>query len=99
MDIGTGKPGEEILATAPHRLIDIADPAQAYSAAEFRADALAEIEDVLAQGDTPLLVGGTMLYFRVLRDGLAKMPDANPEVRADIEALAGREGWEAVTNS
>jgi tRNA dimethylallyltransferase len=96
MNIGTGKPTAEILDIAPHRLIDIADPADAYSAAEFRDDAIAEIKEVLAQGDTPLLVGGTMLYFRVLRDGLADMPHADSAIRAEIEELAEREGWEAV---
>ncbi|NQV69563.1 MAG: tRNA (adenosine(37)-N6)-dimethylallyltransferase MiaA [Pseudohongiella sp.] len=96
MNIGTGKPTAEILDIAPHRLIDIADPADAYSAAEFRDDAIAEIKEVLAQGDTPLLVGGTMLYFRVLRDGLADMPHADSAIRAEIEKLAEREGWEAV---
>ena len=96
MNIGTGKPTQEILDIAPHRLIDIADPADAYSASEFRGDAIAEIKDVLAQGDTPLLVGGTMLYFRVLRDGLADMPHADSGIRAEIEELAEREGWEAV---
>lgn len=96
MNIGTGKPGREILEIAPHRLIDIVDPAEAYSASEFRTDAIAEIRDVLAQGGTPLLVGGTMLYFRVLRDGLADMPHADSGVRAEIEEFAEREGWEAV---
>lgn len=96
MNIGTGKPTQEILQLAPHRLIDFVDPAVAYSASDFRADAIAEIEDVLAQGGTPLLVGGTMLYFRVLRDGLADMPNADSRVRAEIEQFAQREGWGAV---
>lgn len=96
MNIGTGKPTQEILNIAPHRLIDFVDPAVAYSASDFRADAIAEIEDVLAQGGTPLLVGGTMLYFRVLRDGLADMPNADSRIRAEIEAFAEREGWGAV---
>lgn len=96
MNIGTGKPTKEILDIAPHRLIDIVDPAVAYSASEFRSDAIAEIQDVLAQGGTPLLVGGTMLYFRVLRDGLAEMPHADSSVRAEIGELAEHEGWEAV---
>lgn len=93
MDIGTGKPGSETLEKYPHRLIDIRDPAEAYSASDFRKDALAEIEDVLAQGDTPLLVGGTMLYFKVLRDGLAEMPHADAGVRTEIEAMAQELGW------
>lgn len=96
MDIGTGKPDAQTLERAPHRLIDISDPANAYSAADFRADAIREIEDVLSQGTTPLLVGGTMLYFKVLRDGLAEMPQADPAIRQEIEDLAEAEGWEAV---
>lgn len=96
MDIGTGKPEPEVLARAPHRLIDFIDPAQAYSASQFRSDAIREIDEILADGDIPLLVGGTMLYFRVLRDGLADMPDADPAVRAEIEALAEEQGWDAV---
>ncbi|TAK76775.1 MAG: tRNA (adenosine(37)-N6)-dimethylallyltransferase MiaA, partial [Gammaproteobacteria bacterium] len=70
MDIGTAKPGAEVLKIAPHRLIDIADPKEAYSAGQFRMDALREIEDIIARGKIPLLVGGTMLYFRVLMQGL-----------------------------
>jgi len=96
MDIGTGKPTQEILEIAPHRLIDVVDPVETYSASQFRTDVLTEIEDIVEQGDTPLLVGGTMLYFRVLRDGLADMPHANPEIRAEIEALAQSQGWAAV---
>ncbi|MFM1895538.1 MAG: hypothetical protein RLZZ385_612 [Pseudomonadota bacterium] len=96
MDIGTGKPDAALLARAPHRLIDIRDPADPYSAADFRSDALAQIDDILAQGRIPLLVGGTMLYFRVLRDGLAAMPTADAQVRREIEALALQSGWEAV---
>ena len=96
MDIGTGKPESSVLDIAPHRLIDFVDPAEAYSASQFRSDAFREIDEILGVGDTPLLVGGTMLYFRVLRDGLADMPNAAPEVRAEIEALAQDEGWEAV---
>ena len=94
MDIGTGKLDGEALKAAPHRLIDIRDPA--YSASDFRNDALQQIDEVLGQGDTPLLVGGTMLYFRVLRDGLADMPHADAAVREEIEQLAQREGWEKV---
>lgn len=96
MDIGTGKPEQEILEVAPHRLIDFVDPAVPYSASQFRTDAFREIDEILDSGDTPLLVGGTMLYFRVLRDGLADMPHANPEVRREIENLAQEQGWEAV---
>ena len=96
MNIGTGKPQKGVLDIAPHRLIDFIDPAVPYSASQFRTDAFREIDEVLEVGDTPLLVGGTMLYFRVLRDGLADMPHADPEVRAEIEKLAQEQGWEAV---
>ena len=96
MDIGSGKPDAATLARAPHRLIDIRDPAQPYSAADFREDALKEIDEIIANSSIPFLVGGTMLYFRVLRDGIAPMPDADPEIRAEIEQLAGDKGWDAV---
>lgn len=96
MDIGTGKPGGEELRRVPHRLIDIRDPDQTYSAADFRHDALAEI--ALAQGEdkVPLLVGGTGLYFRALRDGLSVLPSADPEVRAQLAAEAAACGWESL---
>jgi tRNA dimethylallyltransferase len=96
LNIGSGKPDEATLARAPHRLINIRDPAEPYSAAEFRTDAIREIREVLAKGRIPLLVGGTMLYFKVLRDGLASMPAAVPEVRQRILMLAETEGWQAV---
>jgi tRNA dimethylallyltransferase len=96
LDIGSGKPDAATLATAPHRLIDIRDPAEPYSAATFRSDAIREMHDILGKGKLPLLVGGTMLYFKALREGLAPMPSANPEVRARILELAQREGWAAV---
>ena len=96
MDIGTGKPDAKTLEIAPHRLIDILDPSQVYSASDFRRDALAEIDAVFSQGDIPLLVGGTMLYFRVLRDGLAEMPQADAQVRNEIEEMAEQQGWESV---
>ena len=96
MDIGTGKPPKRVLDIAPHRLIDFIDPAVPYSASQFRADAFREIDEILDVGDTPLLVGGTMLYFRVLRDGLASMPHADPEIRVEIEKLAQEQGWGAV---
>lgn len=96
MDIGTAKPGPEILAQAPHRLIDIRDPAEAYSAADFREDALREMAEITASGKTPLLVGGTMLYFKALYDGLAEMPSADAAVRAEIEEFARQFGWPAV---
>jgi tRNA dimethylallyltransferase len=96
LDIGSGKPDAATRALAPHRLIDIRDPAEPYSAADFRADALREINDILGKGRIPLLVGGTMLYFKALRDGLSDMPSADPDVRARINELAEREGWGAV---
>ncbi|MFY9976331.1 MAG: tRNA (adenosine(37)-N6)-dimethylallyltransferase MiaA [Chromatiaceae bacterium] len=93
MDIGTAKPGPEILADAPHRLIDILDPVESYSTARFRRDALAEMESISAQGRIPLLVGGTMLYFRGLQEGLARLPDADPQVRRALLDEAERIGW------
>ena len=96
LDIGTAKPGAAELALAPHRLIDIRDPAQAYSAAEFREDALKEMAEITARGRIPLLVGGTMLYFKVLRDGLADLPQANEQVRSQIILQAQNEGWAAI---
>lgn len=96
MDIGTAKPTADELARAPHRLIDIRDPVQAYSAAEFRSDALAAMHEITDAGRVPLLVGGTMLYFKVLRDGLAAMPDADPVIRARLEAEAAAQGWPAL---
>lgn len=96
MDIGTAKPDAGTLARAPHRLIDFLEPTEAYSAAQFRADALREMQDVLAAGHVPLLVGGTMLYFRSLQYGLSDLPSADPEVRARLDAWARREGWGAL---
>lgn len=85
MDIGTAKPDTEELARAPHRLIDICDPAEPYSAARFREDALREMAQISAAGRIPLLVGGTMLYYRALQYGLSELPQADPEVRARLE--------------
>lgn len=96
MDVGTAKPGAEELARAPHRLIDIRDPAQAYSAAEFALDAQREIARIHAAGRVALLVGGTMLYFRALEQGLAPLPPADPAVRERLTARAGQEGWPAL---
>lgn len=96
MDIGTAKPGSELLAAAPHRLIDICDPSEAYSAARFREDALGEMEAIAATGRVPLLVGGTMLYFRALQQGLSKLPSADPRARARLDAQARAEGWAAL---
>ncbi|PHS61005.1 MAG: tRNA (adenosine(37)-N6)-dimethylallyltransferase MiaA, partial [Alcanivorax sp.] len=92
LEIGAACPTKEELAKAPHRLLGFRDPSEPYSAADFRTDALAEIEDIQRRGKVPLLVGGTMLYFKALADGLAPMPPADPAVRAEIAALAEREG-------
>ncbi|WP_223112432.1 tRNA (adenosine(37)-N6)-dimethylallyltransferase MiaA [Pseudomonas syringae] len=96
MDIGTAKPSKAQLAEFPHRLIDILDPAQSYSAADFRTDALAAMAEITARGNIPLLVGGTMLYFKALLDGLADMPAADAEVRAQLEADAQAFGWQSL---
>ncbi|NWB97226.1 tRNA (adenosine(37)-N6)-dimethylallyltransferase MiaA [Pseudomonas gingeri] len=96
MDIGTAKPSKAQLAEFPHRLIDILDPAQSYSAAEFRSDALAAMAEITARGKIPLLVGGTMLYYKALLEGLAEMPAADPQIRAEIEEEAARLGWQAL---
>lgn len=96
LDIGTAKPDAAELAVAPHRLIDIREPDEPYSAAEFRADALREMADITHAGRVPLLVGGTMLYFRALVDGLSRLPAADPEVRARLEARAAASGWGAM---
>ncbi len=94
MDIGTAKPGADVLKVAPHRLIDICDPTESYSAARFREDALREMEEIFAKGRIPLLVGGTMLYYRALQYGLSKLPEADPVVRARLEAEAATVGRE-----
>lgn len=96
MDIGTAKPSQVELAAAPHRLIDILDPAQSYSAADFRRDALREMADIAGRGRIPLLVGGTMLYFKALLEGLSPLPSADPEVRRQLEDEAARLGWQAL---
>ncbi|MGA5588443.1 tRNA (adenosine(37)-N6)-dimethylallyltransferase MiaA [Pseudomonas siliginis] len=96
MDIGTAKPSKELLAEYPHRLIDILDPAEAYSAADFRRDALQAMAEITGRGKIPLLVGGTMLYYKALVEGLADMPAADSEVRAQIEEEAARLGWQAL---
>lgn len=93
MDIGTAKPDAAELAKAPHRLIDICDPSEAYSAARFREDALAAMTEISAAGHIPLLVGGTMLYFRALEYGLSRLPDADPEIRLELEREAVLSGW------
>ena len=96
MDIGTAKPDADILRRCPHGLIDIRDPAETYSAAEFCTDARKLMHEISTKGKIPLLVGGTMLYFKVLKDGLAKLPGADPAVRSRIAKLAQSEGWSAV---
>ena len=93
MDIGTAKPPAKLLARHPHALIDIRDPAAPYTAADFVADADREVRRALEQGKLPVLVGGTMLYARAFRDGLAALPPADPQVRAAIEAEAAAQGW------
>jgi len=96
MDIGTAKPDAEVLQRAPHRLIDIRDPSESYSAADFCDDALREMESITAAGKVPLLAGGTMLYFRALEHGLSELPAADPEVRAQLEQQAAEIGWAAM---
>ncbi|MGL5224144.1 MAG: tRNA (adenosine(37)-N6)-dimethylallyltransferase MiaA [Aeromonas sp.] len=96
MDIGTAKPSAAELAKAPHRLIDILDPAMSYSAADFCKDALREMHEITERGRIPLLVGGTMLYFKALLEGLSPLPAADPAIRARIEEEAARLGWAAL---
>jgi tRNA dimethylallyltransferase len=96
MDIGTAKPSAAELAAVPHHLINIRDPLHAYSAAEFVADASKLMAEITARGKLPLLVGGTMLYLKALRDGLDDMPHANPAIRAGIDAQAAALGWPAM---
>lgn len=96
MNIGTAKPNAEELSQAPHRLIDILDPSLPYSAADFRRDALNVMDEITAQGKIPLLVGGTMLYFKALLEGLSPLPSADPIVRAEIEQIAQLHGWSEI---
>lgn len=96
MDIGSAKPSAEELARAPHRLIDIRDPAEPYSAADFREDALREIAEITASGRVPLLVGGTMMYLKQLLHGVANLPSSDPAVRAELEAEAEAHGLAAL---
>lgn len=93
MDIGTAKPDAEMLKRAPHRLIDLIDPAESYSAANFREDALREMAEITAAGKVPLLVGGTMMYFKFLRDGAAELPKADEVVRERLLAEGLEHGW------
>lgn len=92
MNIGTAKPDASTLALAPHHLIDIRDPTEVYSAAAFRHDALRLMKEITARGKIPLLVGGTMLYFRALQHGLNTLPVADPAVRAELDALIAEHG-------
>ena len=96
MHVGTAKPDAEILKIAPHHLIDIIPPTQAYSAASFRQDALRLMQDITARGKVPLLVGGTMLYFKALENGLNGLPEANPMIREQLDQEAGAIGWPAM---
>ncbi|MDE2585459.1 MAG: tRNA (adenosine(37)-N6)-dimethylallyltransferase MiaA [Betaproteobacteria bacterium] len=96
MDIGTAKPDRETLARYPHRLVDVISPEEAYSAARFREEALAAMEEITARGKVPLLVGGTMLYYKALREGLSDLPQADPALRAELEAWAATHGWPAL---
>ncbi|MCK5902817.1 MAG: tRNA (adenosine(37)-N6)-dimethylallyltransferase MiaA [Cocleimonas sp.] len=96
MNIGTAKPDLETLTKAPHRLIDFLDPSQAYSAADFRQDALREMQQITANGNIPVLVGGTMLYYRALENDLAKLPSAHPEIRQALDQQAKEQGWAAL---
>jgi tRNA dimethylallyltransferase len=96
MDIGTAKPSAAERATLAHHLIDILDPSQAYSAAQFAADATRLIDDINRRGRLPLLVGGTMLYFKILSDGLDALPAADPALRAALQAEAFARGWPAL---
>jgi tRNA dimethylallyltransferase len=96
MDIGTAKPDAATRARVPHHLLDLIDPAQAYSAARFAADARRVAGEIRARGNRPLLVGGTMLYYRALLQGLSDLPSADASVRARLEAEAAQHGWGAL---
>jgi tRNA dimethylallyltransferase len=96
MDVGTAKPDRSTLARYPHRLIDIISPEESYSAARFRDDALRTMAEITAAGKVPVLVGGTMLYFRALLHGLADLPKADPALRAELDAEAAVNGWPAL---
>jgi tRNA dimethylallyltransferase len=96
MDIGTAKPTKQELQLAPHRLISFLDPAQSYSAADFRLDALKAIDEIHQQGKIPVLVGGTMLYFKALLEGMSPLPEADPDIRVQIQKEADELGWEVM---
>lgn len=96
MDIGTAKPDADLLAQAPHHLIDLIPPTEAYSAAQFRKDAIPLLADITSRGNIPLLVGGTMLYFKALEGGLSELPEADVEIRSQLDAEAAEVGWPAM---
>ena len=96
MDIGTAKPTAAEQAAVPHHLIDLLPPTEAYSAAQFAHDARRCMDDITARGKIPLLVGGTMLYFKALTEGLSDLPPANPALRAELDERAARLGWPAL---
>jgi tRNA dimethylallyltransferase len=96
LDIGTGKPDRGVLASVPHHLVDILDPSERYSAGQFVRDASKLIEEIRSRGKVPLFVGGTMLYFKALTQGIADLPEADAEVRADIDARGVKIGWPAM---
>ena len=96
MNIGSAKPSTEELTKTPHALVDILDPLESYSAGDFRSDALRLMKEICARGNTPLLVGGTMLYYKALVDGLSPLPSADPAIRAEIEKQAEAQGWQAM---
>ena len=96
MSIGTAKPTADELKKTPHKLIDILDPAQSYSVAEFRKDAILAMQDITARGNIPLLVGGTMMYYKALIDGLSPLPVSDQSVRTIIQAQAEASGWQAL---
>jgi len=96
MDIGTAKPTAEEQALAPHRLVDILDPAESYSVAQFRNDVLLHMAEVVNNGKTPLLVGGTMMYYKALIDGISTLPESDAEIRSQIAAEAEQNGWQSL---
>ena len=96
MDVGTAKPSKEELAICPHHLIDICDPSESYSAANFRNDCIRLVGEIRARGALPIICGGTMMYYKALVDGLSPLPETSPEVRAQVQAMADAEGWPSV---
>ena len=96
MDVGTAKPARKLLETVPHHLVDIIEPHERYSAARFRDDALVAMREITERGRIPLLVGGTMLYFKALLEGLNELPEADPMIRLVIDTMAEEQGWPAV---